>query len=90
MRRSSDESDKILIGRAIIGLTDEKLICFLESIRLYSTTGGQAVNKIITVARTAGGCIEHLAVDGIGLLHGGDPFGSAVCAFGRLAKVEDD
>jgi hypothetical protein len=62
------------------------------SARLYSTTGGhalrgfselslaQAAKQIVAAARTAAGCLQHLAVDVIGALQVVEPFGGAACA----------
>lgn len=68
---------------------------------VYSTTGGhgarasepaiaQPVSKSIAIRRTAGGGVEHLAVDGIVSLLSIKPFGRAPRAFANTAQVEQE
>ena len=67
---------------------------------VYSTTGGhgarasepaiaQPVSKSIAIRRTAGGGVEHLAVDGIVSLSGIEALGSAPRAFTGTAQVQE-
>ena len=51
---------------------------------------GQEVNQIVAATRAARGGVQHLAVDGIVVLHGFEPLGGATSALGRAAQVEDE
>ncbi|WP_323034940.1 hypothetical protein [Pararhodobacter sp.] len=82
-----------------LAISSATLAC---SARLYSTTGGQAlggaskpafaqpINQLAPITRTASGCVQHLAVDGIGTLQHVDPLGGTACALAHTAEIEKE
>ena len=50
----------------------------------------QALSQSIAIRRAAGGCVEHLSVDGIVSLSGVKPFGGAPSAFTGTTQVEKE
>jgi hypothetical protein len=72
------------------------------SVWLYTTTGGQTpggaseptpaqpLNKIVPMTRAVCGRVQHLAVNGIGVLQIVQPLGSATRALARPEKVKKE
>ena len=53
-------------------------------------TLAQPIKELVAITRAAAGGHQHLAVDGMGVLQLVEPLGSADCALGRAAEVEDE